>query len=221
MCWNETVSLNTYIVGLFTMCFVLYNQMYTDYKIDKGYYYVLFLNVFITMQLIEYFLWKAIKNHDTVSNALYSKLGLLLIFMQPLASIMLITSNTIRHVLGAAYCLATALFILLKNMYNPFIFKTFVGENKHLAWKWLENKGAWQIYVFFWFFCLSASAYTERASPLVYIISVASFILYYRAYKNDLTFGTLWCHIINVVVIALLFTYLFVFPLKLQDCSLF
>jgi hypothetical protein len=221
MCWNETVSLNTYIVGVFTMCFVLYNQMYTDYKIDRGYYYVLFLNMFVTMQLIEYFIWKSINNHDTLSNIFYSKMGLLLIFLQPLASIMLITSNTLRYALGIAYCIATLLFVLLKSIYNPFVFKTFIGPNKHLAWKWLEIKGMWQIYVLFWFFCLSASAYTERSSNIPYFIIISSFFIYYTTYKKDLTFGTLWCHISNLIVIAVLIAYLFVFPLQLKDCSFF
>jgi hypothetical protein len=216
MCWNETVSLNTYIVGVFTMGFIIYNQMYTEYKIDNGYYYVIFLNIFITMQLIEYFLWKSINNHDTRSNIFYSKLGLLLIFIQPLASIMLITSNTLRYSLGIAYCIASALFILLKSIYNPFIFKTFIGPNKHLAWKWLEIKGIWQIYVFFWFFCLSAAAFTEHSTKILYLISVASFLFYYYTYKDSLTFGTLWCHISNIIVIAVLVCYLFIFPLKLN-----
>ena len=216
MCWNETVSLNTYIVGVFTMCFIIYNQTYTKYKIENGYYYVIFLNIFITMQLIEYFLWKSINNHDTLSNIFYSKLGLLLVFIQPLASIMLITSNTVRYSLGIAYCLASALFILLKSIYNPFIFKTFIGPNKHLAWKWLEFKGIWQIYVGIWFFCLSAAAFTERSNKIIYLISVTSFLLYYYMYKDSLTFGTLWCHISNVIVIAVLVCYLFIFPLNIN-----
>ena len=216
MCWNETVSLNTYIVGVFTMCFIIYNQMYTKYKIENGYYYVIFLNIFITMQLIEYFLWKSINNHDTLSNIFYSKLGLLLVFIQPIASIMLITSNTLRYSLGIAYCLATALFILLKSIYNPFIFKTFIGPNKHLAWKWLDIKGMWQIYVFFWFFCLSASAFTEHTNKIIYLISVTSFFFYYYMYKDSLTFGTLWCHIRNLIVIAALVCYLFIFPLNIN-----
>jgi hypothetical protein len=208
--------MNTYVVGLFTICFVLYNQTYTAYKIDRGYFYAMFLNAFVTMQLIEYFLWKSIKNHDAISNSFYSKLGLLLIFIQPLASIMLISSNTIRYGLGVAYCVATLLFILLKMLYKPFIFKTFIGPNKHLAWKWLEMKGTWQIYVYFWFFCLSASAFTERSSKIPYAISVASFLYFYTMYKDSLTFGSLWCHAINLIIIAVLITYLFVLPIALH-----
>ena len=87
MCWNQYVSLNTFIFGIFGLLFILYNNLYSPYKLKEfktiGTYF--FFMSFILMQGIEYVLWKNIKNKKT--NHLYSFYAALLVFIQPIASL--------------------------------------------------------------------------------------------------------------------------------------
>ena len=66
MCWNENISLNTFLFSIITLTFIYYNNEYTQYKIDSfnnKYVYIFFISI-ILMQLVEYFLWKSIKTKD-------------------------------------------------------------------------------------------------------------------------------------------------------------
>ena len=75
MCWNETVSLNTFIFSLFGISFAYFNNVINSY---------LFVHLlsFNSMQLLEYFTWKHLNNKKI--NRLLSMLGLFLIFIQPI-----------------------------------------------------------------------------------------------------------------------------------------
>ena len=87
MCWNAEISLNTFLFGCMTILFIYYTNTYTRYKsllFDNLWYYI-FLFVIISMQLLEYFIWKKI--HNKSINQLLSKIGLFIIFLQPIFSI--------------------------------------------------------------------------------------------------------------------------------------
>ncbi len=84
MCWNASVSLNTYIFGLFACIF---SYMNNRIKLPN----ILFYQSFMLMQLIEYFIWK-----KQFSNKLLSQIGYLLIFSQPIFSILLIENIKIN-----------------------------------------------------------------------------------------------------------------------------
>ena len=53
MCWNESVSLNTFLFSSFVLLLVMYNNYYTKYKITEldNVWIYLFLASFIFMQL--------------------------------------------------------------------------------------------------------------------------------------------------------------------------
>ena len=77
MCWNENISLNTFIFSTFVLIFIYYNNNYTQYKtkeFNDWKLYVLFFS-FIIMQLVEYFLWKSIREKNTYNNTLFSIIG--------------------------------------------------------------------------------------------------------------------------------------------------
>jgi hypothetical protein len=75
MCWNASVSLNSYILGLFASLFSYFNGV-------SNIYLFIFFQTFISMQLIEYFTWS-----NTFSNRVLSQVALILIICQPLFSI--------------------------------------------------------------------------------------------------------------------------------------
>ena len=60
MCWNQYVSLNTFLFSTFILLLIFYNNKYSIYKIKElnNIYAYFFLMSFITMQLIEFFIWK-------------------------------------------------------------------------------------------------------------------------------------------------------------------
>ena len=93
MCWNTSVSLNTFVFSMFVLLFIIYNNTYTEYKIKElqNIWLCLFLASFIFMQLIEYFIWRNI--NDKYYNKLFSILGTLLIFSQPIFSSMITFQN--------------------------------------------------------------------------------------------------------------------------------
>ncbi len=66
MCWNATVSLNTFLFSFFAVNFAYFNNVINIYE-------YLFINSFISMQLIEYFTWKNLNNKNL--NRLLSQLG--------------------------------------------------------------------------------------------------------------------------------------------------
>ena len=66
MCWNQYVSINTFVFSVFVLLLIMYNNKYSPYKIkelDNIYAYI-FLMSFFTMQLIEFFLWRNLDNKE-------------------------------------------------------------------------------------------------------------------------------------------------------------
>ena len=98
MCWNEDVSLNTFLFSGFVLLLIVYNNTYTKYKIKElnSIWVYLFFMSFIFMQLIEYFIWKNIK---TKYNHLFTVCALLILCFQPIASLMLLTNKPCRNVM--------------------------------------------------------------------------------------------------------------------------
>ena len=54
MCWNASVSLNTFLFSSFILGLIIYNNLFTKYKIQhlNNIWAYLFLSSFILMQLI-------------------------------------------------------------------------------------------------------------------------------------------------------------------------
>ena len=71
MCWNKDISLNTFLFSSFILVLIIYNNTYTQYKINEldNIWMYLFFASFIFMQLIEYFIWRNI--NDPVYNNLF------------------------------------------------------------------------------------------------------------------------------------------------------
>lgn len=55
MCWNQKVSLNTFLFSLFAASFAYFNNVLNFYT------YLYFIS-FISMQLVEYFAWGNLNN---------------------------------------------------------------------------------------------------------------------------------------------------------------
>jgi hypothetical protein len=190
MCWNASVSLNTYIFGLFASLFSYYNGFGNILS-------VIFYQSIIIMQLIEYFVWT-----KAFSNKLLSQIGLFVIMCQPIFNIIKIEqSPQVIHYILAAYIIFIVILYTFIVPLNTVIFSTVPSKNGHLSWKWLDLN----IYIIFiWYAFLSIRWIIDRMY-LVLTIITALLIITLVLYKDTNTFGSMWCWTANIISLYLIF----------------
>ena len=113
MCWNQYISINTFVFGVFVLLLVAFNNKYSNYKIEffNNIYAYLFVLSVISMQFIEFILWRNLKNISI--NRLFSTFGLLLLTIQPFFSLLMINNNIrLRNTLLAIYTIPTILYLI-------------------------------------------------------------------------------------------------------------
>ena len=193
MCWNETVSLNTFLFSLFGINFAYFNSVINGYE-------YLFYYSFISMQLLEYFAWKHLNNKKI--NRLLSQLGLFLIAMQPILLI-LIPNNlntSIKASLITCYILFFVMFLLFYGVSTNIDFSMVKASNGHLAWNWLNFP---VVIIFIWVSFLLTVLLLIKKYILFTIHLIVFIAIYYTYYKTN-TWGSLWCWIANMMAIFLI-----------------
>jgi len=211
MCWNQYVSMNTFIFSGFVLLLIIYNNKYSPYKIKEldNIYAYLFLMSFFTMQLIEFFIWRNLNNKDL--NSLFSILGTLLLLLQPVASLMLLNDYNLRNKMLFIYVVPTVLYFF--NQVFTKKFETTVSKNGHLKWNWFNLTGYRQILFVFWLFFLFFSLFINKHYlGLTYTIILLIITLY--SYSNSGSFGSLWCWSINSLMIFYAIKLLVILPYK-------
>ena len=202
MCWNQKISLNTFLLSLFGISFAYFNHVINFYE------YLLFLS-FISMQLLEYFAWGNLNNKKM--NILLSKIGLFLIFLQPIFfTLSYNMDNKIKTWIIALYLV----FIIFCVLYFPIDFSMNKAPNGHLAWNWLNFH---PIIIFIWLaysygLFLYKKQYFEFSMYLIIFLAI-----YYTYYKTN-TWGSLWCWLANLLAVQLIIKVFF--DLKLSNCFL-
>jgi hypothetical protein len=182
----------------------------SSYKIEffKNPYAYFFMLSIISMQLVEFFLWRNLKNKK--ANTFFSTVGLLLIFIQPFASLLLITNIPLRNKLLWLYSVPAVIgysYILLNANIH-----TVVSSCGHLKWNWAYHKSFGIdiicniFYLFFLFFSL---VYNGHYAALTLILIY--FLILYYFYRNG-TFGSIWCLSANALMIYFLVKILIVIP---------
>ena len=190
MCSNASVSLNTYIFGLFASLFSYYNGFGNILS-------VIFYQSFIIMQLLEYFIWT-----KTFSNKLLSQIALFIVLCQPIFNIIKIETypKAISYLLAAYLIFIIILYTLIIPI-DTINFSTVSSKNGHLSWKWLN----WNIYIIFiWYTFLSTRWIIDKMYMIFIVISVL-LIITLILYKETNTFGSMWCWVANVLSIYLIF----------------
>jgi hypothetical protein len=182
MCWNQTVSLNTFLFSFFAASFAVLNKK-LSYK--EGIYFMSFVGI----QLVEYFTWKNLD--DASKNRFLSQIALLLIILQPLLLIFSDYNGKNKNVLMGVY-LIFALFVLFTQKIDYSMNK---ASNGHLAWNWLDFS-LWITLIWFFFYFFTYVYNKEYFKFILYILVVGS--IYYTYYKTK-TWGSLWCWIANII----------------------
>ena len=193
MCWNETVSLNTFLFSLFGINFAYFNNVINGYE-------YLFYYSFISMQLLEYFAWKYLNNKKI--NRLLSQLGMFLIIIQPILFI-LIPNNlefNIKALLITLYILFFVMYLVFYGVFRNIDFSMVRASNGHLAWNWLSNAPYSNL---IWVSFLLVVLLLIKKYFLFAMYLITFLAIYYTYYKSK-TWGSLWCWIANMMAIFLI-----------------
>ena len=185
MCWNQSVSLNTFLFGLFAVSLGLYNKVIKPLD-------ALGAMSFISMQLLEFFAWRNLGNKETIS--FLSKIGLGLILSQPL----LVHLGRIKNnIIPLAYIVGVLVFFTS----HTTTFSMQKAANGHLAWTWLSTPpvfiGAWLM------FFLLPFLYTKEY--LFFLVLTFTVLISLYTYYKDNTWGSMWCWIANIYSVYLLY----------------
>jgi hypothetical protein len=189
MCWNATVSLNTFLFSFFAVNFAYFNNIINIYE-------CLFFYSFISMQLIEYFTWK--HSHNKKINRLLSQLGMLLVFIQPLFFILI--PNNVKFNIKATLITLYVIFLVFLGYLIKYDYSMVKAPNGHLAWNWLNVP---VFYIFIWLtFLLVILLYAKKY--ILFAINALIFLAIYYTYYKTNTWGSLWCWIANGLAVLLI-----------------
>lgn len=210
MCWNQYVSINTFIFGVFVLFLVAFNNHYSSYKIkffNNPYSYFFMISI-ITMQFYEFLLWRNINN--TIINNIVSTLGLILLALQPFTSILLINNIKLRNNLLTIYSIPTLLFLIYT--INTANIHTTISKSRHLAWNWTNNSIPLFnaiVLIFYLIFLFIPMIYNKYYEPFILLLL---FLILKYYYDKDGSANSLWCFSVNSVMLYFLIQILFVLP---------
>ena len=134
MCYNATVSLNTFIFGVSVAILAHYTKIIP-------YYVILILLSITSMQLLEYFAWTYYDN--PLINKILSLIGLFIIFIQVLLLNYYYPDPKTSKILLSFMFIFILLFLIFEFRNVNFSMKK--GKNKHLIWYWLDLPIIWII----------------------------------------------------------------------------
>lgn len=219
MCWNKTISLNTFIfsVVVLTLIYMNKNSIYKFENFENKFMYLFLLSI-SSMQLIEYFLWKSIEEKNNKDNKLYTKLGFILILLQPILSLQLINIKSKKdkddkNLMLYIYIISIVILLSYKALCNPFKFKTNVSNN-HLSWGFMEFKNFEKIFIIIWLITVSFVIYKNKENIIIYILSILILLFTLYKFHKDNTWGSMWCWALNCIFIYYLIQLLFIKPYK-------
>ena len=195
MCWNATVSLNTFLFSGFVLSLIIYNNAFTQYKIQElnNKWVYVFIASFALMQLVEFFIWKYINN--PFYNNVVSICATLLLLMQPIASIMILTNVQLRNLLLISYLLPTVSYSIYA--FSSKHVHSVVSKRGHLDWQFIESSLiGWMFWLFFFLFSI---VYEKKWVGLIFV--VVTLITTFLNYRNDNALGSMWCWSVNSLMI--------------------
>ena len=208
MCWNEDVSLNTFIFSFFMLLLIAYNNTYTKYKIkelNNPFAYIFIFSI-ISIQLLEYFLWKNLGNKDI--NHMLSLVGTFIIYVQPIAALFLLKDTMMRNRLIFIYLLTLPFLLYQMNQIQVL---SVVSKAGHLQWNWPNMGFVAFMYIIFLFYPLIVEKMYAIAGATAGLLMLSIY-----SYGKDNTYKSFWCWYANIFMIAYAFKLLVYLPHKLH-----
>ena len=215
MCWNSDISLNTFLFACFAITFIFIANTFTKYKsstFENPLVYLLLFEVAL-MQLIEFFLWRNLKNRDV--NILLSKIAAFTILLQIGTLILMINNKIYKRVFIIAFVLYFSALYLYKSVYNPFVFHTSVGKSGHLQWEWLNNNGwlnnGWEN-IFLVGLLLYIIPLLLINNIFLSVFASIYLLLSLYFYYSQNAWGTMWCWGLNLFLLYFVVDILLIKP---------
>lgn len=211
MCWNQDISINTFSFSCLSLLFIFFTNTFTKYKtplFDNKLVY-LFILAGVSMQLIEFFLWRNLKNKYI--NETLSKLTMFFIGLQQVTLMLIIPNFTIKYIMLLFYTFLILFYFIYKKNYNPFHFYTSIGKNGHLSWEWMNYKGYGIIgfVLGLLFYIIPVLVINNFLLSLLVLPSLVISLFFYFKYN---TFGTMWCWITNLFLLYFIINILLIQP---------
>jgi hypothetical protein len=211
MCWNEHVSLNTFIFSMFVLVMIKYNNEYSQYKIkdfSNNYMYFFFMS-FICIQLVEHYLWKNL--NDQKMNNIITKIGLFLILSQPFTSILTLDEGETRTKMLLIYGICAVVYYLYKFTDNTI--HSTVAQSGQLSWNWNLHEYETIIFTVIYMVCMHYPMYQTK-NYLILISSLFTFIATLYFYYRDHSSASMWCWTSNSLMLYYLMQLLYIMPYK-------
>lgn len=203
MCWNADISINTFLFAIFALVFIFLTNTYTKYKQEtfkNPLVYLLLLEV-ASIQLIEFFLWKNLKNKKI--NEFLTSIALYIIIIEPLTIMLMIPNKIILISIVLCYLL----FLLISKSTRNTI--TTV-KNGHLSWGWI-NKSTSTLSIFIYLFFFVFSMYLIN-NFLLFLFATFTLIITLFFYFKDNTFGSMWCWSTNLFLLYFIIDIIIIKP---------
>jgi hypothetical protein len=211
MCWNPDISINTFLFACLALVFIYLANTYTKYKSPAFKNPLVYLVVFgvASMQLIEFFLWRNLKNKNV--NRYLSIIAANIVVLQLIALILMVNSRYLKYALLLILAIAYFAVVYYSKFTGNIQFYTSVGENGHLIWEWASFKGIERVFVGIFILLYLIPAVLIGNTPLTYLIMGSLFISLFFYYKYN-TWGSMWCWIANLFLLYFIADILLIQP---------
>jgi hypothetical protein len=193
MCYNSSISLNTFIFGIIALIIIYFNNK----NIIRP--QVLLIVFSLTLiQLLEYYAWIYINDEEIIR--ILSLIGLGIIGLQIILINYILLTGKIRLI---SFIFMLIFFILFAIFQFPKInFNMEKGENGHLIWYWLDLPLIW-ILIALSFYLIPLYVIRNKSLLAFIFVSLILIISFYYYYKYK-TWGTMWCYFSNLIWLYLL-----------------
>ena len=192
MCWNAEVSFQSFAIGLIGII-VASNTGFSPSML-------IFFATIVFMQLIEGIVWTYGSNPDINFYASVSAAALLMI--QPIASILAIWGHERPHtpLLLITYVVLGLISQLIDHKTDPRSLREkyrMVGT-PHLHWKWLDPI-PWASLAVYFIFLIGPLILTKQYD----FVALVLLTLAISVYSFGKGWGSMWCWIVNLMVIVI------------------
>jgi hypothetical protein len=205
MCWNADISINTFIFACFALVFIFFAS-FTKYKLESFNPLVyLFIFEVALMQLIEFFLWKNLKNEN---NYVLTKMAAYLVLLHVPTLMFMITNIQIRNILLFIYGIFVLFLLSMKSFYEQKTFHTTVSKNGHLLWGWVNNHTN-LIYIYIFLYAISV-LFTNNIELILMVIGTLFVTLFF--FFKEHTFTSIWCWSTNLFLLYFIVKILIILP---------